>query len=85
MWGGEAALLFRLRDALSDRVLEGPLCLRPPYRILEWLGLFHRLHPHDWPADSFHRRPGFPLWMHHWPERFRDCSGVCCTWNFGAR
>ena len=85
MWGGEAALLLRLRDALSDCVLEGSLRLRPPYRILEWLGVFHRLHPHDWRTDGFHRRPGFPLWLHHRPEGFRDRGSVRRAWNLSAR
>lgn len=85
MWGGEAALLLRLCDALSDRLLEGPFCLRAPNRLLEWLGLLRRLHPHDRPPDSFHWRPGIPLRLHHRLEGLGHRSRVCRTGDISAR
>ncbi|XP_044864977.1 sodium/calcium exchanger 1 isoform X3 [Mauremys mutica] len=66
-------------------VSAGPFRLRPPDRLLEWLGLLRRLHPNDWFADGFHRGFGIPFWLHHWPEGFSDCSRVCCIGNISAR
>lgn len=54
VWWGETAVLFRLRHALSHRLLESSVCLRPSHWLLEWLGLFCGLYLHDWTAHCCH-------------------------------
>lgn len=78
------ALLLWLHHALSDRLLEGPVRLRSSHRVLERLGLLLCVHPAHRHVDRRHRRPGVPLWMHHWPEGLGDGCGVCGPRDLGT-
>lgn len=82
---GEAPLLLRLRHAFPHRLLESPLRLRPAHRLLERVGMFRGVNPHDRPPDGFHRRPSIPLRLHRRTQRLRHSRGVCGAGHFSAR
>lgn len=82
---GEAPFLFRLRHAFPHRLLEGSLRFRPAHRLLERVGVFRGVNPHDWPSDGFHRRSGIPLRLHHRAEGLRHRRCVRGIGHFGSR
>lgn len=82
---GAAALLLRLHHALPHRLLEGSVRLRPSHRVLERLGLLHRLHITYRRPHRSHGRSGISLRLHDRTERLGDGCGVCSAGNISAR
>ncbi len=88
-WRGERgralAVMLWLHHALPDSFLEGSVCLRSTYGLLERLGLLHRLHHAHRGPDRCHWRFGLSLWLYSRPEGLCHSCGVCglghiCAW-----
>lgn len=80
-WGGERggalALMLWLHHALPDSFLEGSVCLRSTYGVLEWLGLLLCLHHADWGPNCCYWRFGISLRLYSRPEGLSHSCGVC--------